>query len=131
MALINFWATWCGACVDEFPDLEDTYRMYSVRELAYVTVSTNMPDEKPGVLRMLQHFHSTGRNLLFASAAAALQVAFDPTWDSAVPYTVLVTADGTVLNQKLGSVEIVELRRKILANLSSDYIGFNRYWSTP
>jgi thiol-disulfide isomerase/thioredoxin len=67
LTLINFWATWCGACVDEFPALEDTYRMYSVRDLAYVTVSTNMPDEKPGVLRTLQHFHATGRNLLFGS----------------------------------------------------------------
>jgi len=132
MTLINFWATWYGACVDEFPDLEDTYRMYSVSDLAYVTVSTNMPDEKPGVLRMLQHFHSTGRNLLSASDdTATLQVAFDPKWDSAVPYTVLLAADGTVLYQKLGSVDILELRRKILANLPSDYVGFNRYWSTP
>ena len=26
-------------------------------------------------------------------------------------------------------VDILELRRKILANLDSDYIGFNKYWS--
>jgi len=53
-----------------------------------------MPDEKAGALRMLQHFHSTGRNLLFASDdTAALQTAFDPQWDSAVPYTVLLAAD--------------------------------------
>jgi thiol-disulfide isomerase/thioredoxin len=132
MTLINFWATWCGACIDEFPGLEDTYRMYSVRDLNYVTVSINMPDEKVGVLRMLQHFHSTGRNLLFASdETAALQTAFDPQWDSVVPYTVLLAADGTVLYQRLGSVDILELRRKILASLPSDYVGFNRYWSTP
>lgn len=132
VTLVNFWATWCGACIDEFPDLEDTYRMYSVRDLTYVTVSTNMPDERPGVLRTLQHFHSTARNLLFDSDdTAALQTAFDPKWDSAVPYTVLLGPDGTVLYQKLGSIDILELRRKILANLPSDYPGFNRYWSTP
>ena len=132
LTLINFWATWCGACIDEFPDLEDTFRMYSVRDLAYVTVATNMPDEKPGVLRMLQHFHSTGRNLLFASEdTAALQVAFDPKWDSAVPYTVLIAADGKILYQRLGSVDILELRRTILANLPADDVGFRRYWSIP
>jgi peroxiredoxin len=129
MTLISFWATWCGACVHEFSDLEDSYRMYSVRGLAYVTVATNMPDEKDSVLRMLKTKHATSRNLLFASNdTAALQAAFDPKWDSAVPYTVLLSPEGKALYQKLGEVDILELRRTILANLPSDYSGFNQYW---
>jgi hypothetical protein len=35
-----------------------------------------------------------------------------------------------VLYKNLGSVDILELRRTILANMPSDYIGFNRYWQT-
>lgn len=129
MMLVSFWATWCGACVHEFTNLEDTYRMYSVRDLVYVTVSTNMPDEKGSVLRLLKNMHSTSRNLLFASEdTAKLQAAFDPQWESAVPYTVLLAPDGKTLYQKLGEVDILELRRKILENLPSDYIGFNKYW---
>ena len=128
--LINFWATWCGACVDELPDLEQTFRMYSVRDIDYVTVSANQPDERDGVLRMLKHFHSTGRNLLFDSAdTEALQKAFNPKWDSAVPYTVFLDPDGKILYEQLGSLDILKLRRTILANLPSDYIGFNQYWS--
>jgi hypothetical protein len=46
-----------------------------------------------------------------------------------VPYTVLLAPGGNVLYQKQGSVDILELRRKILAYLDSDYIGFNKYWS--
>jgi hypothetical protein len=80
-------------------------------------------------LKMLEKKHATTRNFLFASNdTAALQAAFDPTWESAVPYTVLLDADGKVLYKSLGSVDILELRRTILANLLSDYIGFNRYW---
>ncbi|MGB2640870.1 MAG: redoxin domain-containing protein [Candidatus Acidiferrum sp.] len=131
MVLVSFWATWCGSCIDEFSDLEDTYQMYKDRDLELVTVSTNMPDEKNGVLRMLEKKHATSQNILFASNdTAALQAAFDPTWQSAVPYTVLIDADGKVLYKSLGSVDILELRRTILANLPSDYIGFNRYWQT-
>jgi peroxiredoxin len=127
--LVSFWATWCGSCIHEFSDLEDTYRMYGVRDLVFVTVSTNMPDEKGSVLRILQTKHATSRNLLFASEdTAALQAAFDPKWESAVPYTVLISPEGKVLYQKLGPVDILELRRTILANLPSDYIGFNKYW---
>ncbi|MGO9093947.1 MAG: redoxin domain-containing protein [Bryobacteraceae bacterium] len=128
--LVSFWATWCGSCIHEFPDLEDTLRMYSVRDVELVTVAANLPEEKAGVLRVLEKMHATSRNLLFASDdTAALQAAFDPHWESAVPYTVLIGPDGKVLYQKQGSLDILELRRTILANLPSDYEGFNRYWA--
>jgi peroxiredoxin len=131
MVLVSFWATWCGSCIDEFAAFQDTFQMYKVRDFELITVSANMPEERDGVLRMLEKQHATSRNLLFASNdTAALQAAFDPTWESAVPYTVLLDASGKVLYKKLGSVDILELRRTILANLPSDYIGFNQYWKT-
>lgn len=129
MLLVSFWATWCGSCIDEFADFQDTYQMYKVRDFDLVTVAANMPDEKNSVLKMLEKQHATSRNLLFASDdTAALQKAFDPEWESAVPYTVLIDADGKILYKRIGSVDILELRRTILANLPSDYIGFNQYW---
>jgi peroxiredoxin len=129
--LISFWATWCGSCIDEFADLQDTYQMYKDRDLELVTVAANMPDERASVLKMLERKHATSRNLLFASNdTAALQTAFDPAWESAVPYTVLLDPDGKVLHKNLGSVDMLELRRTILANMPSDYIGFNQYWQT-
>src|SRR3984893_8995902 len=51
--LVSFWATWCGSCLHEFPDFEDTFRMYGVRDLELVTVEANMPDEKHTVLHLL------------------------------------------------------------------------------
>jgi peroxiredoxin len=131
MLLVSFWATWCGSCIDEFSDFQDTFQMYKVRDFDLVTVAANMPDEKNGVMKMLDKKHATSRNLLFASDdTAALQKAFDPEWESAVPYTVLIDADGKVLYKRIGSIDILELRRVILANLPSDYIGFNKYWQT-
>ncbi|MBV8438277.1 MAG: redoxin domain-containing protein [Silvibacterium sp.] len=127
--LVSFWATWCGSCVAEFSDLQDTFRMYSNRGFQLVTVSANTPDERASVLRFLERKHATSRNLLFASDdTAALQAAFDPQWQSAVPYTVLLGPNGKVLYSSLGSVDILELRRKLLAAMPSDYIGFNKYW---
>jgi peroxiredoxin len=131
VTLISFWATWCGSCVAEFADLQDTFRMYSDRDFELVTVSANMPDEKPAVLRFLEKKHATSRNLIFASDnAAALQQAFDPAWQSAVPYTVLLGADGKVLYSTLGSVDVLELHRRILAAVPAAYIGFSEYWAS-
>lgn len=131
MMLVDFWATWCGSCIVEFSDLQDTLRMYGARDFSLVTVSANMPDEQPSVLRLLQKKHATSKNYLFDSQdTAALQTAFDPKWDSAVPYTILLSADGKVLYKQLGSADMLELKRIILANLPSDYKSFNQYWKT-
>jgi peroxiredoxin len=131
ITLIDFWATWCGSCLVEFSDLQDTYRMYSGRDFDLVTVSANMPDEQPSVLRFLQKKHATSRNLLFGSDdTAALQAVFDPTWQSAVPYTIVLGPDGKVLYKTIGSVDLLEMRRKVLAAMPSDYIGFNKYWTS-
>lgn len=130
VTLIDFWATWCGSCVAEFADLQDTYRMYGARDFNLVTVSVNMPDEEPSVLRFLQKKHATSRNLLFDSdETEKLQAAFDPAWQSAVPYTVVLGPDGKVIYKTVGSADLLEMRRKILAAMPSDYIGFNKYWS--
>jgi peroxiredoxin len=129
MLLISFWATWCGSCIDEFADFQDTFQMYKVRDFDLVTVAANMPDEKNSVMKMLEKKHATSRNLLFDSDdTAAMQKAFDPSWESAVPYTVLIDPDGKILYKRIGSVDMLELRRTILAYMPSDYIGFNKYW---
>ncbi len=131
LTLITFWSTQCASCLQQFAELEDTYRMYSVRGFQLVTVATNPPAERAAVQKILDQQHATSRNLLFASdAIASLRRAFDAQWDSNMPYTALLASDGKLLYGKAGAVEILDLRRTILANMESEYAGFNRYWTT-
>ncbi len=129
--LINFWATWCGPCMNEFPELQETWRMFRRRDFELVTVATNLPDEKPGVLKVLEKQHASTRNLQFASDDTyGMQAAFDSKWESGVPFTMVLAPGGKVLFRKEGEVDILELRRLILANLPDpDYIGHRAYWA--
>jgi thiol-disulfide isomerase/thioredoxin len=129
LLLVTFWATSCKSCVSAMPDLQDIYRMYRMRDFDVVTVSADMPGEKDSVLKALQTQHASTRNLLFASDDThALQTAFNPQWQSAVPYTALISANGKILYEKSGELDMLNLRRTILANMPGDYVGFQNYW---
>jgi len=130
--LVSFWATWCGPCLTEFPGMETTFRMYRHRDFTMVTVAANYPDEKAGVLKVLQQEHASGRNLYFASNDTyAMQAAFEAKWDAGVPFTMLIAPGGKVLFQQQGELDIIALRRVILANLENEtYVGHPAYWAT-
>jgi thiol-disulfide isomerase/thioredoxin len=132
LLLVNFYATWCGPCVSEFPELMATYRMYRERNFALTTVSSNEPAERPDVLKFLFKMHASSTNLLFGTTDTyALQAAFDPNLGAAVPFTVLIAPNGDILFQQQGDLDMLALRRAILANLPDDdaHPGAQEYWS--
>ena len=119
--LINVWATWCGPCVTESPDLVEIDRMYRRRDFEFIAVSANEPGEKNEVLRFLTKQQASNRNLLFATTDKyALVEAFDKGWTGALPYTMLLGAKGEVLYKQEGPIEAIELKREILKALGRE-----------
>ena len=133
LLLVDFWATWCGPCRQELPAFETMYRMYGHRAFDLVTVSINYPDERPGVEKVLRAEHATSTNLILGSTDLYPQLAaFDPDWNAAVPYTLLIRPDGTIAYKVQSTkVDPLRLKRLIIANLADDdYIGHQAYWKT-
>jgi thiol-disulfide isomerase/thioredoxin len=118
--LINVWATWCGPCVSEFDELIEQNLRFRHRDFELVTVSADFPDQEPKVLRFLQQHHASTRNLLYALPDKYAYIeALDPTWGGALPYTLLLDADGKVLYHETGSLDFLALRRAIVPALNA------------
>lgn len=121
LRLVNFWATWCGPCIVEFPELVTINRMYRHRNFEMVTVAAHFPDEKQEVLSFLTKQQSSGRNLMFAETDKyKLMEAFDKEWNAALPYTVLIAPSGEYLYKVQGPIDPLELKRIIVRSLRDD-----------
>lgn len=117
--LINAWATWCGPCVSEFDDLIDTNLRFRHRDFEMVTVAAEFPDQKEKVHAFLKKHAASTRNYYFASTDKyPLIEALDPDWNGALPHTLLLGPDGTVLYRETGDLNFLELRRAIVPALN-------------
>lgn len=122
LRLINVWATWCGSCIAELPDLVDVNRMYRRRPFEMITISADVPASKDAVLAILKKHQASCRNHYFASGDKdALADALDKRWQGALPYTLLVAPGGKVLFRHQGVCDMLALRQAIVGYLGRTY----------
>ena len=113
--LVNFWATWCDPCREEFPDLVKIDADYRKRGLDFVTVSLDDPPEmKKEVPEFLQRMKATMRayRLNAPDPDPAIKAVF-PTWQGDLPATFLYTTNGQIAFKHFGRVKADELRSAI------------------
>ena len=115
--LINVWATWCGPCVTEFPDLIDINRMYRKRDFEFISISADEPGKREKALQFLQKMEASNTNYIFnEDNKYKLIEAIDPNWQGALPYTLIVEPGGKIVYAKDGPVDPYELKKKIVEN---------------
>ena len=118
--LINVWATWCGPCVAEFPDLVDLNVTFRGRDFEMVTVAAEYPKMGPKALRFLEGQHASMRNYIFGDTDKYANIeAIDPEWNGALPHTLIIDHNGDVIYRYTGMLDFIEVRRKLLPALDA------------
>ena len=117
LRLINIWATWCGPCITEFPDLITINRMYRGRDFELITVSADSPDKKEKVLKFLKKQQASNTNYLFSvDDKYKLIDIIDPKWPGALPYSILLEPGGKIVYAKQGAINLSDMKKKIVEN---------------
>jgi len=122
--LVNLWATWCGPCVAELPELVEMNRMYRGRGFRLATISLDEPSKKGEALAMLEKHHVAALNYQFATDDRdkdKFAEALDKEWPGPVPYTMLIAPGGKVLYRKSGAIDPLEVKRAIVGYLGRTY----------
>jgi thiol-disulfide isomerase/thioredoxin len=113
--LVNFWATFCDPCRDEFPDLVKIDKDYRPQSLEFVTVSLDdMTDIKTTVPEFLDSMKATmPAYLLNVSDPEPAINLVDKKWQGDLPATFLYNEKGEVVYKHFGRVSAAELRSEI------------------
>ncbi len=96
--LINVWASWCGPCIEEMPELQ---RFHAEQAADGVQVVGIALDDVEAVRDFLQRVPVDYPILVDAAGPADAGVRLGNP-KGVLPYSVLVSADGVLLKQRIG-----------------------------
>ena len=104
--LLNFWASWCGPCLEEMPALERA----ATRHAGRATVLGIAMDE-PARARAFLAAHPVGYPMLLGELASpSTSLRFGDT-AQVLPYSALLDADGRLLAVRRGPLDAATLER--------------------
>lgn len=120
--LVNFWATWCDPCREEFPDLVKINTAYKGK-IDFVTVSLDdLPDLRTVVPKFLREMKAEmPAYLLSTTDPDAAITLVSKNWAGNLPLTVLFDKDGTTAFEKNGKVRSDVLTAEIDRVLKSTH----------
>lgn len=110
VAVVNFWATWCPPCREEMPELSELYNQYKDQGVVVIGIST---DELP----KMQAFAAkspVSYPLLAGNEQAMVLSEQLGNNKGALPYTVIVRADGSIANTYFGRISADLLKTTLL-----------------
>lgn len=112
--LINFWATWCGPCREEFPDLVKIDADYKGK-IDFITVTLDFEEElNTGVPKFLADMKASMPTYLLVTPDETTAIALvSKDWSGALPLTILYNPDGKAVFSHQGVVKPAELRAEL------------------
>jgi len=96
VVVVNFWATWCEPCREEFPDFIELQHRHAARGLLVLAVSLDAPSERDTeVKKFLAEMRPVFPVLIKTAGDPDVFInAIDPRWTGSLPATLIYDRSG-------------------------------------
>ncbi len=111
VVVVDFWATWCGPCIEEIPGYIALQKKYGPAGLVIVGVSL----DRRGPAHVKQFAQANNMNYTLVMGDETVVEAFGSF--QAIPTTFLISREGRILNQKTGAMPAAEYEKLVQAAL--------------
>jgi thiol-disulfide isomerase/thioredoxin len=112
--VVNFWATWCEPCREEFPNLVRLHNTYRSRGLSVVAISMDEPESRPAIEQFLKlqgaNFRSYRQQF---KDFEALVNSINPRWSGGIPATFLYDRQGRLVESWQGATTYEKVERAV------------------
>ena len=110
VVLVDFWASWCGPCRREMPNLVEAYKQYKGKNFEIVGVSLDQNGEAwKNAIKQLDITWPQMSDLKYWECEGARLYAV-----SSIPHTVLIDAEGTIIARGLHGEGLQEELAEVL-----------------
>jgi thiol-disulfide isomerase/thioredoxin len=107
--VVNFWASWCAPCVAEMPELVQLHHRYASKGVQFIGIGV---DSRQNVQNFLKKVPVDYPVLVSGFGGADLARSLGNT-AGALPFTVVIDANGVVRSTKLGQVVPAQLSKTL------------------
>jgi cytochrome c biogenesis protein CcmG/thiol:disulfide interchange protein DsbE len=111
--IVNFWASWCGPCVEEFPLLQSALDAHRADGL--VVVGIVFQDRSEAARAFMARMHATWPASMDAGGAVAAAYGI-----YAPPESFFIDASGRIAGRQLGQLSRADLERQLTTILAKE-----------
>ena len=119
VAIVDYWATWCGPCLIEIPFFKDLYEQY--KDQGFQMVGIALDEQGEAIVRPFAEELEINYPILVAAGSKRDMIDGRPVNDFngffALPTTFVIDRDGKIHNTHIGLVSRSVFEREILALL--------------
>jgi thiol-disulfide isomerase/thioredoxin len=120
VVIVNFWASWCPPCLEEFPDIIQVYNEKREQGVNVLAVSMNMADEMPDIQAFLEDFQPPFEIRVASAVDASFYDGVVSPWFGEIPITLVFDTSGELASYHRSTVTYEELTAEVDALLAAN-----------